>query len=209
MKPVVSGKGRKRVDSLKNMAGLCLILLMFSVHLTSAQSPARPTPKDVVVESNRRELDSLLLRKHISGSEDTAARQAVLKQINEDFKTLQVLNNRMMSDATASEEIDYRYLSDMISQVGNKAARLKANLALPKVEHERKKQAASQISNAAEFKSELLAFDKLIVSFVTNPIFKQTSVVEVDLANRASHDLVLIIELSGKLKRVAVRLGKK
>ena len=44
------------------------------------------------------------------------------------------------------------------------------------------------------------------MSFVTNPIFQNRNVVEVDLAARASEDLEDVITLSAGLKKVAANL---
>jgi hypothetical protein len=183
-----------------------VIVMLLSGNAAIAQTPPKPTPKDVVIESNRKELDNLLLRKPILTSEDNAARQAVLKQINEDFKALQLLNNKLMTSISGPDQIDYKSLSKLISEIGSKASRLKSNMVLPKAETDRKK-AAAEISNASVFKAELAAFDKVIVSFVTNPIFQKPDVLEVELAKQASRDLVSIIEQSARLKKAATKLA--
>ena len=46
------------------------------------------------------------------------------------------------------------------------------------------------------------------MGFVHNPIFQKTNVVDVQLGQRASMDLTMIIEQSGKLKKVSMRLEK-
>lgn len=184
-----------------------LIVVCFGMGTAKSQTPPRPNPRDVVIESNRQELDNLLLRKPILTTEDNSARQAVLKQINEDFKALQVLNNRVMAAAIGQQQVDYKSLSKLISEIGSKASRLRSNLALPKVESEKRKLSDETLS-AAGFKEALSTFDKVVMSFATNPIFQQTNVIELEPAKRASRDLSAIIEQSGKLKKVASRLAK-
>ena len=164
-------------------------------------------PRDVVIESNRQELDNLLLRKPILAREDPAARLAVLKQINDDFKTLQVLNNQVMSEVTAEGVINYKSIANKISQIGGKASRLRSNLLLPEVTVELK--ALEIILEASELKQELLAFDKIVMSFVHNPIFKKSGVIDVELAKEASNDLEVIIKRSSELKKAATTLDKK
>jgi hypothetical protein len=185
-----------------------VIVMSLSGNATIAQTPSRPTPKDVVIESNRKELDNLLLRKPILTSEHSAARQAVLKQINEDFKALQLLNNKLMTTISNQDQIDYNFLSKLISEIGSKASRLKSNMVLPKAETDKKKTPV-EISNASVFRAELVAFDKVVVSFATNPIFQKPDVLEVELAKQASRDLVSIIEQSARLKKAATRLTKQ
>jgi hypothetical protein len=174
---------------------------------TSTQAQ-RKTPRDVVKESNRQELDNLLLRKPILATEDKSARQAVLKQINDDFKTLQVLNNKLMSEVTDQGGADYKEISTMLADIGSRAARLKSNLALPKVD-EKKEKSNSELTTAAALKDRLMEFDRVVMSFATNPIFQQANVIDVELAKQASGDLATIIERSGKLKKAAATLAKK
>ena len=178
-----------------------LLVLSNSTALSQGQ-----TPRDVVLQSNRQELDNLLLRKPILTSEDKSARQAVLKQINDDFKALQVLNNKAMSAVTSETRVDYKSIASLVAEIGNKASRLKANLVLPKVEQSEDK---LDVSSAAEFRGRMMSFDKVVVSFATNKIFTETNVIDVELAKKASHDLATIIEHSGRLKKAALKLAKQ
>jgi len=184
-----------------------LTLVCMSVTFTSTQVQ-RKTPRDVVMESNRQELDNLLLRKPILATEDKSARPAVLKQINDDFKNLQVLNNKLMSEVEDQGGVDYKEISTMLADIGSRAARLKSNLALPKVD-EKKEKSNSELTTAAALKDRLMEFDKVVMSFATNPIFQQANVIDVELAKQASGDLATIIERSGKLKKAAAKLAKK
>ena len=47
------------------------------------------------------------------------------------------------------------------------------------------------------------------MSFVTNPIFQKTNVMDLRLANQAKSDLEAVISMSNKLKKVSAKLGKK
>ena len=191
------------IPSNLSYASLFMILV-----LSSATAFAQgQTPRDVVIQSNRQELDNLLLRKPILTTEDKSARQAVLKQINDDFKALQVLNNKVMTAVTGQAGVDYKSLADEISEIGSRASRLKTNLALPKVESSKDK-LDSEVFNEKDFRERMLSFDKVVVSFVTNKIFSEANVIDVELAKQASGDLVAIIERSGKLKKVALKLAK-
>jgi len=186
----------------------CLIALFIQVLSVNSQVPSKQSPRDVATESNRRELDNLLLRKPILTTEDKSARQAVLKEINEDFKALQVLNNKVMTEATAEGAIDYKSISNDLSELKSKASRLRSNLALPKTDSDEKTKAID-IANAADLKEALLAFDKVVESFATNPLFQKVNAIDVELANQASRDLEIIVRQSAELKKVAAKLGRK
>jgi hypothetical protein len=47
-----------------------------------------------------------------------------------------------------------------------------------------------------------------MLGFVTNPIFQKASVIELNLANKASKDLEAVIGVSNELKKVSERLRK-
>lgn len=188
------------------MVGTLTILLGCSV-TNNGQRPGQPL-RDMVRAEERKEMNRMLLLKPIPAAKDEAARRTVLKQISDDFREMQTLNNKMMADAWAKPELDYRYLSDKITQIRSKAVRLKSNLALPEPEGDKKKLIDTEISDSKEFREELLQLDRLIMSFATNPLFQESNVMELNLASKASRDLAGIIEQSGRLKETAVRFNK-
>jgi hypothetical protein len=138
------------------------------------------------------------------GKDNSEAMRALIKQTSDDFKALQNINNKMMADVYAKEAVDYERTSAAIAQINTKAVRLKNNLSLPDPKKVTKKDLT--VSGTKEFKSALLLMDRSIMSFVTNPIFKQSNVMEVESATRASQDLADIITLSATLKRIADNL---
>ena len=187
-----------------------LTLLLAGTTITQGQTSMR----DRVLKIEQVERDRDLHQKPLlAKKEDDPARQAVLRQIREDFKNIQAVNNTMMANAWAREELDYGYISDSISQIKSKATRLRSNLALPKAKDGDEKDGEEKQLNVApagvkEFRAALLLLDKSIMSFVTNPLFQNANVVEVKLAAKASHDLKVIIELSGNLQKSAATQKK-
>lgn len=188
---------------------MALIIISTCMLTTQAQRPGTSQPaRDMVRAISQKEMDRLLFLKPILAPKDDPARRVVLKQISEDFKELQGLNNKMMAEAWSRPQLDYRYISDMVSQIRGKATRLKSNLVLPEAEDDQTKQPDANLSDPATFRAGLLHLDRLIMSFATNPLFQKSKVVEVDLAKKASSDLAGVIEMSGKLKKAAVGLTK-
>jgi len=86
---------------------------------------------------------------------------------------------------------------------------LRSNLGLPKLEAKEAVQPSEEISTIEVFKAELLSLDRSVMSFVTNPIFQKTNVMDLRLANQAKSDLEAVISMSNKLKKVSAKLGKK
>ena len=162
----------------------------------------RMTNDDTFRELMRVERETI----HTSTANSDAGRAAQLKQIRDDFKALQSLNNQMMAEAWSRERLDYSRISGMISEINGRAARLKTNLALPESASSKKTNERLSISGLKEFRSVLSLMDHSIMSFVTNPIFQRPNLVEIDLAKQARLDLESVISISGNLKKITANL---
>ena len=208
--PLFQKKTRRENSENLRLVIQALILLSVCFATTQAQPGRQRDPmRERVRAMETKEMDRLLLYKPLAAAKDDPARRAVLKQIGEDFAVLQSLNNKMMAEAWARVDIDYPDISDRVSQIRGKAKSLKTNLLLPEARDVDKKLVAPTVGGEKEFRAALLLLDKSIMSFVTNPLFQKTSVVEMNLATRASYDLKVIIELSGNLQKIAATLLRK
>ena len=199
----------KKTSSSSRLRNLLLVaqsLILLSVTTSGTQGQAS---RAKVLEINRRERErQLILQPLPAKKDDDSVRLAALKQIKEDFKNIQGLNNTMMANAWSREELDYDYISDKVSQIRAKAVRLKTNLSLPEAEDVEKKQLDSMVTGVKEFRAALLLLDRSIMSFVTNPLFKEGNVVEVNLATKASRDLETVVQLTNRIKKAASALNK-
>jgi hypothetical protein len=187
---------------------LIQIIMVLLACVGAAQAQRPNTPRDIVRAIGMKEMDQLLFLKRILPPKDDPVRRALVKQISEDFKELQGLNNKMMAEAWSRPELDYRYISDMVSQIRGKAARLKSTLALPQADSEKSKDAVDSYPDAEKFRVALLQLDRHIMRFATNPLFQKPDVIELDLAAQASRDLSVVVDVSSKLKKSAAKLSK-
>lgn len=128
-----------------------------------------------------------------------------LKQIKEDFERLQFVNNEMMRTVSASETLDYKSISNTLSEINKRAKRLKSNLRMEDGERDKAWQATSE---SAELKQSLYQLDNLIMGFVTSPLFRNTSVTDANLRLKAGRDLDGIIEMSQTVRKNAEKLSK-
>ena len=185
-----------------------LILLTTCIGEARGQqgSSNHPSMRDQVRAIQRAEMDRILLMAVPAKTDSEANRVAVMKQIRQDFRDLQGLNNKMMADAWAQETLDYSAISDMVSRIRGKAVRLKSNLNLPS-SGSSEKVAHSDISTSREFRAALLVLDRTIMSFVNNPLFKDPKTIEVNQATSARQDLESVIELAADLKKLASKLA--
>ena len=197
---------------MKNSRMLWLIgiaLIPAFVVAVSAQrgSSGRPNPdgtRATINDETFRELMKMEREHRNPAGDNSEVTRALLKQTGDDFKAIQNINNKMMAEVYATQAIDYDRASTAIAQITAKAIRLKNNLSLPDAKNPKRKDLT--VSGAKEFKSALLLMDRSIMSFVTNPMFKERKVMEVEAATHASQDLADIITFSATLKRIADNL---
>lgn len=181
---------------------------MLAFSLAIAQSSSERSARETVERLSRIDTNRAADLQVIRGNQDNALRRAILKQINDDFRDLQSVNNKMMADAWSQTALDYTHVSKTLGEIQKKANRLKSNLVLPRSTEEEKDESKSQISTEKEFRVELLTLDRFVMRFVRNPIFRSTNVIELESASQADRDLEQIIKLCNRLKKVSSQLRK-
>jgi hypothetical protein len=176
---------------------------------------AQPGSRRASAEATRRAIANDTFRELMKRERETRAaptprseaeRFAALKQVREDFRTIQDVNNKMMSQAWAGESIDYDQTSNMLGEINGRAVRLKSNLALPqpdKIQHK-----TLSANGSKQFKLALLLMDRSLMGFVNNPVFRERNVVEVNLAAQATRDLEDVIAYSANLRKIAANLKR-
>lgn len=202
-----------KISKLANRGLMLVVLFPALVICVGAQ---RPAPNSAATTATRGQINDETFRElmrveresiNSSAPSSDAGRKALLKQLREDFKAVQELNNKMMAEAWSREPLDYQGLAKMISDINVRAIRLKANLSLPPPETDRKKYTPAAVSNLKDFRAALLRMDQCVMSFVRNPVFQKPDVVEINSAAQASYDLENVIALSSNLKKMAASLA--
>jgi len=186
---------------------LLLIALTLAGSVTFVQGQGRAVNAERARAIERDEMDRLLLWAVPKDTESESMRLNRFKQIKADFRDLQSLNNKMMADAWSQDALDYSSIADMVSKIRSKADDLKDGLSLPESEKQTPLK-MPVVTTDKQFREELLLLDKLIMRFVTNPVFQAANSVDVNLAKKASEDLDHAISLSIDLKQNAQKLRK-
>lgn len=133
-----------------------------------------------------------------------------MTEIAEDYRDLQQVNNKLMAAVMRSKEPDYDLINKSAADIRRRAERLRENLALPAPEAKGEAKAGPKpAADAKGMKAALLALDRSVMSFVRSPLFKNTDVLDAEVAARASRDLADVIERSRLAAKDAERLGRK
>lgn len=212
--------------SISMLIALFSPMIAVAIFLTpvSAQPVARP-PSPVVPAGGARTSEitdppSILERQYkMRAMEIEASRpplspekkRLALAQIADDYAQIQVINNKMMSAAMSARVPNYGKIAETTSEIGKRASRIKMNLPLPDDDSDdqgAKVAVYKSVVDPASLKASLLWLDGRIMSFVNNPIFQNTTVVEVGEAARAKRDLNTIVEISSRIAKDTKKLSK-
>ena len=160
----------------------------------------------------RRELENVGAEARGTHPAATAPRptNAQIAQVKEDFNTIQVLNNEMVRATFSGQAPDYGFLYEKSGEMKKRANRLKESIKFTESEGEEKTRLDDGPYDESRMKISVLVLRNLVKSFVTNPIFQEsTGALDVNLAAKASRDLRHITDLSDAIRKNAKRLDKK
>jgi hypothetical protein len=129
-------------------------------------------------------------------------------QIREDYKQLQIVNNDLAREASATSALDLNYVEKSVAEIKKRAARLKENLALPEDNNLSEPSRSVVATEARQLKTALVVLDNLVMEFVNSPIFQQTKTVDVQMAIKARRALEGIIGISDQIKKSNEKLKK-
>lgn len=187
-------------------------LILISPGATRAQSPAQTREaRRVEMETRQRDLWNLERAKRRPAERDE---RPLYRQVSEDFEKLQLSSYNLSGAIGSTAALDYELIRAEAAEIRKRAARLVTTLKLPAPEKERKQKkgeppaAAVVAAVAPDLKSAIVALESAVKSFVWNPVFQQSGVVDVQNSARAGRDLEDIIKLSEQIRKSAEAAGK-
>jgi hypothetical protein len=176
----------------------CVLLIAPSLR---AQSP-RTLPQNVPQVGDP---DRQVRSQEIEAERPKRDPQLIMAEVNEDFSRLRALDDEMKLVLKTGGAPDYKHIAESSVEIKKRAARLKANIVFPPPPKDEKRQRADP---GDEFQLLMATMDRLLTSFLTNPIFSDTGSLDTQLANKARYDLEDIIRLSDKLRKSADKMQK-
>jgi len=194
---------------------ICALLLPASLAAQSRPNPpSRNSPVPSASDNMREMLEREMKIKRLEMDRDKGKRSSLevsketIKQVNDDFARIQEINVEIMRDYSDGKPPDYPHIAGAMSEIKKRASRLRSNLILPSGDRIAGEQAGSSSAPKHSGRSPLLDLNDLIVSFVTNPIFKNENTIDLELGARAKRDLAGIVDLSDRISRSAEKLSK-
>ncbi len=127
-------------------------------------------------------------------------------EIKEDFERIQIINNDLFQAGASSVKPDYERLSESAAEVHKRATRLSSNLFPAKSTKE--PTANEPVTEDQELKPLMVLLDNSVGSFIQNPMFQNTKVVNPEDSPNAQKDLDAVIKISARIRNEADRIKK-
>lgn len=172
-------------------------------------SPAERAARQTALLNQQMQLRGLIDEKDKGIPDNQAYLRVVVEQAKQDFDRIQRVNVEIMRAVSAGDTVfNYKNITEMTSEIRKRAKRFKDNISLPPPDESQANAKKLDQINQDEMKGALLMLSERIMSFVMNPLFQTSNLMDIKLGAKASSDLAVIIELSGTIKKNAERLGK-
>ena len=170
--------------------------------------PAGPPVANRTAESvNQRALDLEMLstvgRRDRSGE---SRNMRLAAQLVEDFDRLWRINNDTIGPLMSAEAVDYKNLSKATSEIRHRATRIKYTIVLNL--EDKKSEKVRYEADAAKLSWMLPELNRVMKSFLENPVFHVNAPNDMELRSAAGNDLEAIINLSQTINKVAKSLSK-
>jgi len=204
-------------------AAILMLFLSFSVTAQPpGAAPAGAGDKNITVDNTKMRSIELERVKRDAQKPEHAKQDAPppptvnFQQVKEDFEAIQKLQDDIINAYSKGSVIDYAKISADATQLNQSAARLESNLFPPPPsdkKKENKKPAEPSVSQAEQplptnVKSLIVEQDSRIGSFVSNPMFTNSQVVDPTNNAKAHADLQRLIKLSVALQQESDKLKK-
>ncbi len=192
-------------------AALCLV----TTAATSSPAQSRTSTIERRIDDmnrQRQQYDRETLRDRPGGKDEKLANQksaqAIASQVKQDFERIQSVYNDIVIAMSASDTLDNRFVSEATTEIMKRASRLKTNLVLPAPQDTEQGAAKEAGLSDDQLKPRLKKLCLHIVSFVTNPLFETSGVLDIEQSTKASRDLESIIKVSESISKTAEKLTK-
>ena len=190
-----------------------LTVLALPLMAQQASSPRQISPADraarqTALLNQQMQLRGIIDEKDKAIPDNSAYLRVVVEQAKQDFDRIQRVNYELMRAVSTNNGFNYKNITEMTSEIRKRAKRFKDNINLPPPDESLANVKKLDQINQDEMKGALLMLGERIMSFVANPLFQTSNLMDIKLGAKASSDLAVIIELSGTIRKNAERLAK-
>ena len=193
--------------SVTSVAAATLIVAAAGALRGEPQSQSARDARRIEMETRQRDLWNLERAKRKPSDRKRDERPAY-QQVREDFEKLQLGSYNLSGAIGSAPALDYERIQEEAAEVRKRAGRLMSTLMLPEPEKGQKPKKGDEAPAPGDLRANIVALDELVKSFVWNPIFQQSGIVDVENSTKARRDLDGIIRLSEQIRKSAEAAGK-
>ncbi len=129
-------------------------------------------------------------------------------QIKKDFEQIQKVNTNLFEITAKKTPVNYLDISKFVSEINERASRLKSNLFTSEAAEKKELKDKKQIVEQQDLKTLLETLDKSLNSFVHNSMFQNLKLINPSDSIKAQIDLENVIYVSKLIKIKAKELAK-
>lgn len=134
--------------------------------------------------------------------------EALMTQTAEDFDRILTVHNEIARALTSKNDLDYHFVSEATAEIKKRASRVQSSLVL-RLSSEEALDLEKEPVKELPMKDELIKLCNQIRSFVTNPSIANPNTINAEQMKKARKDLETVIQLSGRIKKDADKLGRR
>src|ERR1041384_1085353 len=202
--------------TLITLGGVLLAILLISPATSSAQTPAAKggvagprrdamLDREGDIENRNRQLQLLSEPEKVK-TLTVEEKKFIANQIFEDFERVQIINRDMLKATSNLDHDSYKLISSLADEMNKRAKRLKTNLNIPDVEHDKKELESPKEMDAAQLKASVVTLNGTVKAFVNSPVFKDPRVTTVGHLQNLRRDISSVIDLSRTVKKAVSKL---
>jgi hypothetical protein len=134
-------------------------------------------------------------------AEEIRKAAAVKVEIKEDFESIQSEYNKFVTSLTSKEQLRPVSVRESAERIHKHAVRLRVNVVFPKTEQPEAEDIKNNLT-VGDTRKQLRSLCEQIYLFVTNPLFENPNILDIEAARKAAKTLETIIDSSGRLKEI-------
>jgi cell fate (sporulation/competence/biofilm development) regulator YlbF (YheA/YmcA/DUF963 family) len=188
--------------------GMTNLFFLSSIAFAQVPNPVADNEMRDVSSIRRRAIELERVKREsnkLKPRESTEEQEIKFAEIKEDFENIQKLQDEIVKAYTTGKKINYEKISQSAAEMTKKTVRLDANLFDSKIE-ETVKNKDSEKAKPKIVRDLIIELDKVIGTFVSSPVFKNTKLVDEQSSEKSRLDLEKIFRLSDTLSREAKKL---
>ncbi len=130
-------------------------------------------------------------------------------RVREDFQQLQIINNNLMKTVFVEQRLEPAKVLTAVTEIRKRASRLKVDLSLAASGERNIDDNHLHLQDQSALTSSLLSLDKGVMSFVNNPLFQKSKVIDSKMIVKAGDDLTEVVQTATVIADFLSRPGTK